>query len=300
MSSNITLSSKTIVKNGYNNQLHYNVRGSVVNFKNAQIAVESINIYNSQFNIDSDTYENNTFKLLMPTARTFSTVQITLSSGYYSYANINSAVQAACISAGAYLIDSNGNNVYFFNLSETPTFYSAQIDLLPVPTALGTYTRPPSCLYSSAGSGLPTSFPYTPKLVIDNEEFGSIIGFPLGQWPTSSVYTKQSFLSPISPQINPTACYQVRCNLVKNPYSIPDDILTTFNTAGTTIGQLISYRPNEFNWVSIPDGSFNSVRITIVDQDERFVKFNDSNMLIGLSIRQNPNKKMNYFIVSVI
>lgn len=122
MSSNITLSSKTIVKNGYNNQLHYNVRGSVVNFKNAQIAVESINIYNSQFNIDSDTYENNTFKLLMPTARTFSTVQITLSSGYYSYANINSAVQAACISAGAYLIDSNGNNVYFFNLSETPTF----------------------------------------------------------------------------------------------------------------------------------------------------------------------------------
>ncbi|POM74657.1 Hypothetical protein PHPALM_8352 [Phytophthora palmivora] len=107
-----------------------------------------------------------------------------------------------------------------------------------------------------------------------------------GILPTNNLYTLQSILSPIPPQINSVSSYQLRCSLVNNPYCIPDDILTTFNTAGTTIGQLVSYQPNEFCWVDVPNGSYASIAITIVDQEERFAKLNDTNLLISLIINE--------------
>ncbi|EGZ15079.1 hypothetical protein PHYSODRAFT_506586 [Phytophthora sojae] len=287
MSNIIILSSQHIVSNGYNNTLRYEFPGSSVNFTNSELAIHSINMYNSQFNIDASAYGNNSFKLSMPTGNTYSTVQIRLPSGYYSYSAINSAMQSAMISAGAYLISADGDNVFYANISENPTYYSCQVDLSPVPTSLPAgWSRPPSGLYSSGGTGLPLGFSYVPKLVIDNEEFGKIIGFPLGTTPSQSLYTLQSVLSPIPPQINPVSSYQMQCSLVSNPFCIPDDILTTFNTAGTTIGQLVSYQPNEFCWVDVPNGSYASITLTIVDQEGRFAKLNDTNMLISLIVRQ--------------
>ncbi|ETO68006.1 hypothetical protein F444_15132 [Phytophthora nicotianae P1976] len=287
MSNIITLSSRHIVNNGYNNVLRYEFPGSSVEFKEAEIAIHSINMFNSQFNIDSAAYGNHTFKILMPTANSYSTIQIVLKDGYYSYANINSAVQASLISSGAYLINADGDNVFYFNLSENATYYSCQIDLSPVPTSLPSgWMRPPTGLYSTSGTGLPLGFSFVPKVNIDNTEFGKIIGFNAGTYPSQSLYTLQSILSPIPPQINPVSSYQLRCSLVNNVYCIPDDILTTFNTAGTTIGQLVSYQPNEFCWVDVPNGSYASITITVVDQEERFAKLNDTNMLISLIIRQ--------------
>lgn len=287
MSSIITLSTRHIVSNSFNNVLRYEFPGSSVEFANTELAIHSINMYNSQFNIDSAAYGNNSFKILMPTGNVYSTIQITLASGYYSYAAINAAVQASLISAGAYLINADGDNVFYFNISENPTYYSCQVDLSPVPTSLPSgWTRPPSGLYSTGGTGLPLGFSYVPKLNIDNTEFGKIIGFEFGTLPSQDLYTLQSILSPIPPQINPVSSYQMRCSLVQNPYSIPDDVLTTFNVAGTTIGQLVSYQPNEFCWVDVPNGSYASITLTIVDQEERFVKLNDTNMLISIILRQ--------------
>jgi hypothetical protein len=129
MSSIITLKTKHIVDNGYGNVLRYEFPGSSVEFANTDLAIHSINMFNSQFNIDSVAYGNNTFKILMPTGSVYSTIQITLPSGYYSYATINATVQAAMISAGAYLINVDGDNVFYFNISENPTYYSCQVDL---------------------------------------------------------------------------------------------------------------------------------------------------------------------------
>jgi hypothetical protein len=287
MSSIITLKTKHIVDNGYGNVLRYEFPGSSVEFANTELAIHSINMFNSQFNIDSVAYGNNTFKILMPTGSVYSTIQITLPSGYYSYATINATVQAAMISAGAYLINADGDNVFYFNISENPTYYSCQVDLSPVPMTLPAgWTRPASGLYSTGGTGFPTGFSYIPKINIDNKEFGKIIGFGVGTLPSTNLFTLQSILSPIPPQINPVSSYQLRCSLVQNPYSIPDDVLTTFNTAGMTIGQLVSYQPNEFCWVDVPNGSYASITLTIVDQEERFVKLKDSNMLISVILRQ--------------
>jgi hypothetical protein len=196
-----------------------------------------------------------------------------------------SMIQTALVNAGAYLIDANGDNVFFIQLIENSTYYSAQVDVSAAPTLIGTYTRPATGLYSSGGSGLPTTA-RVPRLVIDNAEFGKIIGFAAGQFPSASSTTPASFLSTLPPQINPVSAYVVRCSLVNNSFTAPPDILTVFTSQGTEAGQLISYQPNEFSWMKVNDGSYSIITITIVDQLERFVKFRDPNLLISLSFRE--------------
>ncbi|GMG16392.1 unnamed protein product [Phytophthora fragariaefolia] len=242
-------------------------------------------MYNSQFNIDSVAYGNNIFKLEVPISTTVLVISITLKDGIYSYSDINRMIQTALINAGAYLIDSNGNNVFFIQLIENSTYYAAQVDVNPVPTAIGSYTRPATGLYSAGGGGLPTTA-RVPRLIIDNSRFGEVIGYSLGQYPSSSSTVAASFLSDLSPQVNPVSAYVVRCSLINNSFTVPPDILTVFNSKGTEAGQLIAYQPNAFSWMHVNDGSYATITITIVDQLERFVKFRDPNLLISLIFRQ--------------
>jgi hypothetical protein len=286
MANLISFRSKNIINNGYNNSLRYELPGSSINFKDAEVAVHSIQIYNSQFNIDSDAYANNTFSIEVPTAATTSTVNITLNNGYYSYTDINRSIQAALVSEGAYLINADGDNVFYFQLTENSAYYAAQVDLAATPTALPSgYTRPATGLYSSGGSGLPTTT-RVPRLIISNAAFGKIIGFSTGTYPAAPQTTAASILSNITPQINPVSSYMLRCSLINNPYSIPSDVITSFSIQGTTAGQLIDYKPNEYLWLNVSDATYSAITLTIVDQEERFPKFNDTDVLIMLAIRQ--------------
>jgi len=288
MSSIVAISSKDLVPNGFNNQYRYRFPLSA-NFKNVEVAVQSISMYNSQYNIDSVAYSNNSFKVEVPTAATVSTLSITLQDGIYSYTDINRMIQTALVNAGAYLVDANGNNVFFIQLIENSTYYSAQVDVSSTPTLIGSYTRPATGLYSAGGSGLPTTA-RVPRLIVDNAAFGEIIGFTTGQYPATSSTTAASFLSTLPPQVNPVSAYVVRCSLVNNTFTAPPDILTVFTSQGTQAGQLISYQPNEFSWMTVNDGSYSIITITIVDQLERFVKFRDPNLLISLAFRESKKE----------
>ncbi|GMF41044.1 unnamed protein product [Phytophthora fragariaefolia] len=284
MSSIVSISSKALVPNGFNNQYKYSFPASAT-FNDVEVAVQSISTYNSQFNIDSVAYGNNTFKLEVPTSASVLVISINLKDGIYSYTDINRIIQTALINAGAYLIDASGNNVFFIQLIQNSTYYAAQVDVNPVPTAIGSYTRPATGLYSAGGGGLPTTA-RVPRLIIDNSKFGEVIGYSSGQYPSSSSTVAASFLSDLSPQVNPVSAYVVRCSLINNSFTAPPDILTVFNSQGTEAGQLIAYQPNEFSWMHVNDGSYATITITIVDELERFVKFRDPNLLISLIFRQ--------------
>lgn len=286
MANLITFKSSDIISNGYNNTLRVDLPGSSVNFKNAEVAFHSIYMYNSQFNIDSTEYGNNTFSIEVPTAATTSTINITLTNGYYKYADLNREIQTALVSAGAYLIDADGNNVFYVQLTENSAYYAAQVDLALVPTSLPVgYSRPSSGLYSSGGTGLPTTS-RVPRLIINNAEFGKIIGFTTGTYPSSPSTSAQAFLSNTTPIGKPVSSYMVRCSMINNPYSVPSDVITTFSSQSTSSGDPITYEPSEFLWMPIADGSYSSIQLVIVDQEQRYCKFNDSNILISLAIRE--------------
>ncbi|DBA01532.1 TPA: hypothetical protein N0F65_004882, partial [Lagenidium giganteum] len=220
------------------------------------------------FNINATVYSNNTFSIQVPTAATYSTINISLPNGYYQYSDISNYVTQQLINAGAYLIDAQGNN----------------IDLLATPTSLPTgYTRPASGLYSAGGGGLPTAT-NTPKIVLSGN-FCNVIGFAAGTYPSTTQTTNQTFLSTYTPQINPVSSYLIRCNLINNKAMQPPDILTSFSTQGTSVGQLISISYPEYAWISVADGCYNNITLTIVDQDFNYVRFEDPSMLITLLIR---------------
>lgn len=286
MASVINFSSKDVLSNGYNNVLRYNISNSSVNFKDCEVALSSIQMYNSQFNVNAALYNNNTFSIVMPTAATTVQYDFSLPNGYYSYADITNAIQLRLVQQGAYLIDNAGNNVYYIKIQTNATYYSASIDVISVPIALPVgWTRPASGLYSSTGSGLP-AVAYTPQIVMTSS-FGTLLGFNASTVPSTQIVTSgQSFLSTKTPQINPVSIYIVRSNLIKNAYSNPPDVLTSFTTQGTSIGQLIDVRPNELAWLDVTDGAKSFVELSIVDQNHMPVRFEDTQINVLLLIRQ--------------
>lgn len=283
MASLISVGANNVQPNGFNNIYVHEFRGSSVNLQNCEVAVASVNVLNSVYNIDSSLYANNTLAIEMPTGSGVSTINITVNDGLLSYANLSQYIQAKLKEAGAYLINNDGLDVHYFQLAENPAYYAAQVDLSPVPTTLPSgWSLPSSGLYSS--SPLPTTT-RVPRLIINNAAFGKIIGFEVGGYPAAPQTTLQSLLSNITPTAHPIINYRIRCSLINNPYMFPSDIVGSFNAAGVAAGKLIVFNPNEYLWINVPDGSYASIRFTITDQNDNFVRLRDP-ADITIAIRQ--------------
>ncbi|GMF34408.1 unnamed protein product [Phytophthora lilii] len=162
MASFLKLDSTNLVQDGYNSTWRYSFPGSAADFRDVVCAVQSITMYNSEYNVDSFQFQNTTFKIEVPTAATTS----------------------------------------IFDFSPTPT---------TLPTVGGTWTRPTTGLYFSGGTGLPTTT-RVPRLVIDNVEFGKVVGLTAGTYPSVSATVARAQLSNIIPQIHPTSSIIVRCD----------------------------------------------------------------------------------------
>lgn len=241
MASFLKLDSTNLVQDGYQSTWKYSFPGSAADFRDVVCAVQSIAMYN----IDAMQFQNTTFKVEVPTAATTSTISITLPDGIYGYADINRSIQTALVNAGAYLIDSSGNNVFFIKVSENSVYYACQVDFSPTPTAIGTYTRPATGLYSAGGTGLPTTT-RVPRLIIDNAAFESVLGVTTGTYPSAPATVASAQLSNVIPQIHPTSSYILRCGLIKNEYVASGDIVSAFDRGDAQIGQLISYKPSQY------------------------------------------------------
>ncbi|RAW29649.1 hypothetical protein PC110_g13996 [Phytophthora cactorum] len=216
MASFLKLDSTNLVQDGYNSTWKYSFPDSAADFKDVACAVQSISMYNSEYNIDSTQFWNNTFKIEVPITATTSTLSITLPDGLYSYADINRNIQTALVNAGAYLIDAFGNNVFYLQLSENSVYYAAQFDFSATPTSLPTgYTRPTTGLYSTGGTGLSTTT-RVPRIIIDNAAFGKAVGMTVGTYPSASATVSSAQLSNTIPQIHPSSSYVVRCDIIKN------------------------------------------------------------------------------------
>ncbi|OQR89119.1 hypothetical protein THRCLA_22741 [Thraustotheca clavata] len=224
----INLNSSNIVQNGFNNVLRYEFSGSSVNFINSEIAIQSIGLNNSQFNIDKKQDANTTFSIKMPIGATTSTINIDLKSGYYSYSTINGFVRNQLETVGAYLIDCSGNYIHYIRIQENPTYFCLpKLYLSPVPTSLpaGWYS-----LYTSIGTGLQTTA-YTPQITIQ-PNFNKIVGFTSATYPSTQQTSLQTFLSNFTPEINPVSNSIIRCNLIINNYSNPPGIIGSFTNQG--------------------------------------------------------------------
>jgi hypothetical protein len=279
----IFINSNSLVNNGYNNTYQYNIPGGGMTFKDAEIAIAKINIFYSWFNINSTLYNNNTFSIIFPTASTTQTLNITLPDGYMSYSDINSYVQSQMITAGLYLKDASGNYIFFWEIQENATLYSAQINQASVPTTIGSYSYASSGTYSTSG-GLPATA-YTPQTVITSNNFTNLVGLSAGTYPVAQTVSDNSQVSTYTPQISPVQSLSVLCSLVNTKYMNPPNVCFNISNGNVPFGSLISIEPSEYNYLTIPDQSTSNIQFQFLDQNYNIVQIKDPNVLIQINIR---------------
>ena len=287
MSNTLVFNSSNVVGTN-NNTYQYNFIQGAVNIKDCEIAVGSLTIPYSWYNVTSY-YNNQKFTIVFPYGVGLNyTMNIVLPAGFYTVNDINQYVQLQCINQGLYLTYS-GQNVYYFNISANSTYYTVNVllSLIPASGALPAgYLQPTSGYWSNtAGNGLPTTSTTPTFSIPATGGIGTIIGYPasysLGPSTTQSLNGSSS-LTPNGSTVNGLL---MRCNLVDNNIATPSDILDGV-PINSTFGSNITYDPSFEKWVRMKDGTFNQMTITFNDQNLNTLFALDPNILLTLLIRK--------------
>jgi hypothetical protein len=253
-----------------NNNFIYRFPSSVA-FPNHEIALSSIDLYYSWYNVSAE-MGNNTFSYVWVDGITYTVV---IEDGLYEISTINERLQFEFIANGHYLVDSGGNNIYYINISANTTRYATQIDIFLFPNALPAgYTNPASVVFPPTNQitmNIPSNF---------NELIGFTANTTIGNLASIS---NLSFLSTIAPNIQPNNVLYVSISNIDNQYGSPSGLVHRI-VPNTTFGSLISEVP-EFSFSPLHSGTYNQLQIQILGTDKRPIKIIDPNIVISFLIK---------------
>ena len=274
-SSNIIGSNNNIFQYNFINSGFYIPEGS-------EISISSVQIPYSFYNVSSF-YSNQKFRIRWPVGSGFTDYNVTLDEGFYTVNDIQNFIEQFCIKNSLYMINANGDYIYFIYLSYNITAYKIQLICSPVYTVALTpvgITLPPSF------PTRPTTNSSTPLFIVLDDKFGSLLGFNIGTYPSAFQNTDFDKLSDYTPKGSNINSIVVRANVVENSVTMPSDILDSFAIPiNSSFGSNINYEPSFQKWVSIRSGNYTSMIITIQDQDFGDIKILDPNSLITLIIK---------------
>jgi len=325
----ITLTRANIT-NAQNNIMSYSIPGGT-NLEGSEIALSSLYMYYSWENINDAPLNNNTFTISWPPLTTDFTgaalatpqpatlLQITIPNGIYEVVDVNAYLQQFCIDNNLYLINSTtGEYVYFVQMQVNISRYALQFNSFSLPTSAQTtgYSQPPGGFCNTpllpnaaaGGSGLPGVAGQAPGWCFP-ANFSKWAGFPtnycnppgavvspfvannftgLGNFPSGNT----SFLSTITPQVNPDPVIFLNCNLISNKFATPSTFM--FPIPGKSgIASLLSVEVSEFAWNKMVPGQFNELRLFFTGVDGQPVTILDPNIIVTLVIRTHEDKSLN-------
>lgn len=282
-----------------NNTYVYNFPNSII-LKDKYIAVSQIIMYYSWFNI-IDTYQNNTLTYTWTVGGASTVYTINIPNGLYNISDINAFCQWTMINNGHYLIDNNGNNVYYFELIVNPNRYAIQLNTYQVPTSL-----PAGWTAPSGFAGYPTlnfnpivSFPANFYKIVGYNPVGGVVfssnsnisGAYSPPAPTADNYfvakngaETLSYLSNTYPNVQPNSSIYLSISNINNPYAQPSSILYAI-TPSVAIGEQIIETPPNFMWNRLIDGTYNQLRVQFLGIDKQPIQIKDPNLTIILTIK---------------
>ena len=287
MSYALALNSTNVI--GPNNSIfQYTFSSGSFVAKDAEIALSSASIPYSWYNV-STYYNNQNFSLVFPLAASTTTLNITLPAGYYAITDIQNYIQQQCVANNLYLVDNNGNYVYYVYFSYNVNYYKIQVLLSAVPTTLPTNWIKPSAGTGGWATALPSTG-YAPQLVLPaTGSISTILGFvPGASYPSALTTLSQSILSTLTPNGSTVNSIVVRCSIVRNNIGSPTDILDAINIT-VPFGSAITYDPSFERWVKINDGTYSNITLTLTDQNFNTIYARDPNVSVTLLIRNRNN-----------
>ena len=266
MTNTIVLTNKHLVDTTKNSTFQYDFPNSI-NFKDMELALVGGSMYYSWFNISADLGNTSFQYQYMPTdGGSVVTQTVTLQEGLYEIADLNKALQHNFIANDLYLIDSNGDYVYFAEFIINPTLYSCDINTYLIPTDLSTFTEP------DGGTGTFAALGGKLLNIRLSSKFNEILGFTadfetnpnIGDG-TNELTSSNTDTSTSAPNVQPNSSVLVDCNLIDNPYGSPAGIISTI-IPNVGLGALIAIDPNEHTYSPMLKGVFGSVRIRLLNK----------------------------------
>ena len=271
----LVLNNSNVVANSNKSRYQYNFIGGNFKTKNARICVSQATVPYAWFNISTQ-WVNQSFIFGWTSGATFTPVTVNIPQGFYSTADLNNFLQQYMISIGAYLLNASGQYVFYAAIVQNQTYYANQLILTLVPTTLPSgFTAP------SGFAGFPTTS-VTPQIAFPaSNSVGSVLGFaPSSSYgPSASNISQLSTQTPVATNVNSLI---IHCNLANNPVTMPSDILDSVPIVDTSFGANINYSPSFEKWISITDGTYNSLLITLTDENNISLVAQDSNSLFTL------------------
>ena len=134
MVNTIILKSDNITDTTKNSTFEYQFPNSI-QFKNMELALISASLYYTWFNISNE-LGNRTFSYQYVVGTTTNTRTLTLDEGLYEVSDINKALQFDFIDLGLYLVNADGDNVYYGEFLVNTVRNSVDIITYAVPTSL--------------------------------------------------------------------------------------------------------------------------------------------------------------------
>jgi hypothetical protein len=282
----IVLNNNNVVQNGQNNTLVYNFPGAGIKIENCYVAVASVSMYYSWFNISS-ALGNNILQYTWTVGAVSTTYNVGTSGvipdGLYEVSTLNQLLQYTMIANGHYLVNSStGQNVYFAELLINDARYRVQVNTFAVPTSLPSgYTAP------SGFAGYPTVT--TSPAVFIPSGMGTILGFSGGSNIPSNTggtnFQAYSTFSTGTPNIQPNSSVLVSVSNVDNPYSSPTSVIYSI-TPSVAVGTIIADKPPQLLWNKLINGQLPQLRITLLGTDLRPLPIQDGAMTIILAIAE--------------
>ena len=241
--------------------------------KNYDVALSNAFIYYSWRNVTT-AYGNRTFSYSWNGV----TYPVTLPDGNYSVSDLNNYLQTIVMNAnGHYLVDSNGNKVYYISLTANPTYYAVTLTCTPIPSSLPSgYTNPAGITLSGN----------TPLLIINNSAFGSLIGFSTGTYPAVTQTSIYQLNSNITAQISPVTSVNITCNMVNNSRfnSVSPQTIYTFSPQVSYTSQ-INIQPSVLQWYKCIDQTYSYITVELKDQNGNDLALIDTNWVVTLLLR---------------
>jgi len=290
----IVLNQSNIVPNGKNNSLVYKFPNSV-KFENNYIAVSSISMYYSWFNI-AEQYLNNKITYTWYNGGVQTTYTITIPDGLYEISDINKYFQFVMIENGTYLINSSGEYVYYFEIQINPNRYAVQLNTFQVPTVLpagwstpANFAGFPTTVFNPAVSFLPnfsSIVGYIDNFTSNENINGAYVPPPPNEsnnYVDKDGFNTLSYLSNKSPDVQPNSSVFVSVSNINNPYSVPSSIIYSL-APNVAIGEQIIERPPNFMWNKLINGTYNEIRLQFLGVDYQPLNIRDPQMNVLLVI----------------
>jgi hypothetical protein len=281
MSFNLILNNTNIISSS-NTVFQYKfIQGNFKIPENSEICISTLSIPYAWFNI-TEANNNNAFNII---DWNNNTINFVLPNGFYQQSDVQNYIQQYCLNNNLYLIDANGDYVFFLVISVNTSYYANQLLTFVVPTAV--QFQPTVVGNPYYGWSAPSGFVFptvatAPSLQILNNNFTQYIGFNVGTYGGGTSTT--STLSTFAPNTTPVNSLTMSINIVSNPCAIPTNIIDNIPIT-STFGSNIVYEPKFQKWIAIAAGSYSNLIITILDQNFNPIVSNDPNTTISLLLK---------------